>query len=499
MNEGGKSDSSIVPVKPSNKDGRARPLAERVEERELAKGNSAKQTRPRTQGRTSLQSALDRVRQKAVKDKELQFTALWHHVDSIDALTAATKAINRKGSPGIDGKTWKDYQTNLELNLDDLSGRLKRGAYRAKPTRRVYIPKDDGKERPIDVPTLEDKIVQRATVGVLNAIYESDFLGFSYGFRPGRGQHNALDALTVGLKKRRVSWVLDADIRGFFEAINHEWLVKFIEHRIADPRVIRHIKKWLKAGVLENGHRTTATKGTPQGGSISPLLANIYLHYVFDLWVQQWRNRKATGEMIVVRYADDFVVGFEHRQEANEFLVELRERFRKFQLELHPDKTRLLEFGRYAAKRREDRGEGKPETFNFLGLTHICGRTRKGSFKVVRTTMAKRVRSKLKALRVLLKRRMHHRVGDVGRWLASVLRGHYRYYGVPGNWRKLNQFHNQVTRMWLWTLRRRSQRDRFTWERMTKLAKKWLPRPQITHLYPEQRLRVTTQGRSPVR
>jgi len=381
MNDHGKSDSFVVPRKPSNKGRDASRSAEEVEGRRLAKGSSAKQTRSRTQSRRDLQQALDRVRQVARRDKEVRFTALWHHVYNVERLREAYYGVNRRGAAGVDKQTWQQYGEGLQERLEDLSGRLQRGAYRAKPVLRAYVPKDDGRQRPIGKPTLEDKIVQRATVEVLNAVYEEDFLGFSYGFRPGRGQHDALDAVSVGICKRQVNWVLDADIRGYFDAISHEWSVKFIEHRIADERVIRHVKKWLKAGVLEDGSWKAAEEGTPQGGSVSPLLANIYLHYVFDQWVQRWRKRSARGSMIVVRYADDFVVGFQFRDEAERFLEELRERFAKFNLELHPAKTRLIEFGRHAAKNRKRGGKGKPETFNFLGFTHLCGRTRKGPEK----------------------------------------------------------------------------------------------------------------------
>jgi group II intron reverse transcriptase/maturase len=461
-----------------------------VEGRGLAKGNPAKQNRSRTQSRQDLQSALDRVRQAASRDKKLRFTALWHHVYDIDRLRESYLSMNRRGAPGIDEETWQHYGEDLEHRLQDLSERLKRGAYRAKPVRRVYIPKADGRQRPLGVPALEDKIVQKATVEVLNAIYENDFLGFSYGFRPGRSQHNALDALTVGIKRRKVSWVLDADIRGFFDAISHEWLVKFIEHRIADERVVRHVRKWLQAGVLEDGEWRPTEEGTPQGGSVSPLLENIYLHYVFDLWVQQWRTRQARGDVIVIRYADDFIVGFQYRHEAQRFVAELRERLARFGLELHPDKTRLIEFGRFAAQSRKRRGEGKPETFDFLGFTHICGETRQGRFSILRQTMAKKMRAKLKAIKHELRRRLHLSIPEVGRWLRTVLLGHYRYYGVHHNYNALKVFHHEITRRWLRTLRRRSQRTSVTWERMQRLVRSWLPYPRIMHPFPEERLRV---------
>jgi group II intron reverse transcriptase/maturase len=392
----------------------------------------------------------------------------------------------------VDGVTWRQYGEALEDHLLDLSERLKRGAYRAKPVRRAYIAKTDGRQRPLGVTALEDKIVQRATVEVLNAIYEIDFVGFSYGFRPGRSQHDALDALYAGQLTKRVNWVLDADIRGFFDAIDHGWLVQFLEHRIADRRVVRLIQKWLNAGVLEDGKRTRSEQGTPQGGSASPLLANVYLHYVFDLWTQRWRRTEARGEMIVVRYADDFIVGFEHKSDAERFLAELTERFRRFSLELHPDKTRLIEFGPFAATNRTRRGQGKPETFDFLGFTHICGKKRNGRFTVLRQTMRKRLQAKLKQVKIQLRRRLHDPVPEVGRWLRSVVEGHVRYYGVPMNGPAIALFRFQVGRLWYRTLRRRSQKTRLNWERMRRLIDRWLPPARICHPYPLRRLGVIT-------
>jgi RNA-directed DNA polymerase len=397
MHESGQSDSPVVPGKSPNKAGQ--PAAEGMEGRGLATGNSRQRTALRTQSRDGASSALARVREVAVRDRKVRFTALLHHVYDSARLEAAYFALKRTAAPGVDGETWQHYGEHLAGNLADLADRLKRGAYRAEPVRRVYIAKADGGRRPLGVPALEDKIVQRATVDVLNAIYESDFLGFSYGFRPGRGPHHALDALYVGLFRRRVNWVLDADIRGFFDALDHGWLVTFIEHRIADRRVVRLIQKWLNAGVLEDGTRTWSETGTPQGGSASPLLANVYLHYVFDLWVHRWRRTHARGDVLVVRYADDFIMGFQYRDDAERFLVALRERFAKFALELHPDKTRLLEFGTYAAEHRKQRGLGKPDTFTFLGFTHICGTQRSGRFTVLRQTMRKRMQTKLREVK----------------------------------------------------------------------------------------------------
>jgi RNA-directed DNA polymerase len=375
MNEHGKSDRPVVPAKSPNKTGQ--PAAEGTEGRGLTKGNLQQQNASRTPSRTDAPSALERVRQAASKDKEVRFTALLHHIYNLETLRMAYFCLKKEAAPGVDGETWRHYGETLEDNLQDLSHRLKRGAYRAKPVRRAYIDKSDGRKRPLGVPVLEDKLVQRATVEVLNAIYETDFLGFSYGFRPGRSQHNALDALYTGLLTKKVNWVLDVDIRSFFDGLSHEWLVKFVEHRVADRRVVRLIQKWLTAGVLEDGRRTRAEEGTPQGGSASPLLANVYLHYVFDLWAQAWRRKQAGGDMIIARFADDIVVGFQTKADAVRFWAELIERMRKFSLELHPEKTRLLEFGPFATENRKKRGEGKPETFNFLGFSVLQKHTDK--------------------------------------------------------------------------------------------------------------------------
>jgi len=485
------SDSFIVSGKPSNKVRDNKRMAEKVEKRRLAKGNLVGRDKGRTQGRETLPSELDRIRQRAERDRNEQFTAIWHHVCSIDRLKEAYRSLKRRSAPGVDGQTWEEYGRNLESNLAELSGRLRRGAYRAMPVRRAYIPKLDGRQRPIGVPVLEDKIVQRATVAVLNAIYEVDFLGFSYGFRPGRNQHNALDAVTVALESKKVNWVLDVDIRGFFDAIDHEWMLRFVEHRIRDKRVLRHIRKWLKAGVMEDGKRLEPEEGTPQGGSVSPLLSNIYLHYVFDLWANKWR-RKADGDVIMVRFADDIVLGFQYEREARKFAKEMKERFRKFNLELHSDKTRLLEFGRFASERRKERGKGKPETFDFLGFTHICGTTKAGKFAVLRKTVAGKMRAKLKEIKQTLRKRMHWPVPKVGAWLKSVLVGHYRYYGVPNNWAMLSEFKWSVLKLWYKTLLRRSQKRRINWKRMYRLSKPWLPDPRIIHDYPSRRLCVTT-------
>jgi RNA-directed DNA polymerase len=489
MHERGKSDGRVVPAKLANKAVQA--AAESVEERRPAKGNTDSTTRPGHSAGQGVTNGLDRVRQAARRDKDARFTALLHHVD-LARLRAAYRALSPKAAAGMDGVTWAAYGQNLEANLQDLHRRLHAGSYRARPSRRAYIPKADGRQRPLGIAALEDKIVQRAVVEVLNAIYEVDFLGFSYGFRPGREPHDALDALAVGIYKKKVNWILDADLRDFFTSLDQGWLMKFLEHRIADKRVLRLIQKWLKAGVIEDGNWSETPEGTPQGGSASPLLANVYLHYVLDRWVRQWRRRHARGDMIIVRWADDFVVGFEYQGDAKQFLADLRERFAKFSLELHADKTRLIQFGRFAAVNRAERGFGKPETFDFLGFTHICGKGRSGQFWLRRITIKKRMRAKLHEVNDQLKRRRHLPVAEQGRWLASVVRGHSAYYAVPGNIRAINAFRTQVTRHWFKALRRRSQRHRLNWERMDRLATHWLPPARILHPYPEARFAATT-------
>jgi group II intron reverse transcriptase/maturase len=438
------------------------------------------------------------VRQLARKDKDVRFTALFHHV-SVDRLRKAYRAISPNAAAGVDGVTWRDYGSDLEANLRDLHARVHRGAYRARPTRRVFIPKADGRLRPLGVAALEDKILQRAVVEVLNAIYEQDFLGFSYGFRPGRSQHDALDALSVGIVRKKVNFVLDADISDFFTRLDQGWLERFLEHRIADKRVLRLIQKWLRAGVIEDGEWSTTEAGTAQGASVSPLLSNVYLHYVFDLWADQWRRRNARGDVILTRFADDYVAGFEHRDDAERFLTDLRERFAEFGLELHPEKTRLIEFGRFAAENRARRGDRRPETFEFLGLTHICAKTRNGRFKLKRVTSKKKMRAKLHSVKTEMRRRWHHSIPEQGHWLASVLAGHYRYYAVPDNIRALQALREAIIRLWIKALRRRSQRSRMTWERMRRIADRWLPQARIQHPWPTTRFDARTQGRSPVR
>src|SRR5437016_1424610 len=482
-----KSDSAIVAGKPTNK---AVPTAaEPVEPRAGTKGNASQQSTHRTQGRERVAQALERVRQAARQRKKERFTALLHHI-SIDCLRMAFFALKRDAASGVDGLTWPTYEADLDRNLTDLHERVHRGAYRALPSRRTYIPKADGKQRPLAVAALEDKIVQRATAAVLNAIYEEDFFGFSYGFRPKRGQHDALDALVVGIKSRRVNFIFDADVASFFDSVSKDWLVRFMEHRIGDRRIIRLIQKWLKAGVLEDGVVTVSETGTGQGSVISPLPANVYLHYVFDLWAERWRRHEATGGMMIVRYADDIVIGFAHEVDARRFWDAMRKRFEEFALSLHPEKTRLIEFGRQSANRRERSGLGRPETFNFLGFTHICGRSRHGKFLLKRKSRRDRMRGKLKEIKEEMRRRMHQPIPEQGRWLAQVVRGYFAYHAVPTNSATIGAFRHHVVDLWRCSLSRRSQRGGITWQRIKQIADDWLPKPKVLHPWPQQRFAV---------
>ncbi len=489
MNGHGQSDGCIVSKKSPNKP----KGAEEMERRRPAEGNGRQSPILRTQSRGKrMKETLERIREAVRRDRKAKLTALYHHVYNIDHLREAYYGLTRNAAAGVDGETWQHYGQNLEENLRDLSEWLGRRAYRATPVRRVYIPKGNGRQRPLGIPTLEDKIVQSVMAQILSGIWEEEFLGFSYGFRPGRSPHHGLDALTVGIERKRVRWVLDADIQGFYDSLSHEWLLRFVEHRIGDRRMLALIQKWLRAGVLEDGTWTQSEEGTPQGGLISPVLANIYLHYVFDLWAHRWRRSNARGDVIIVRYADDFVVGFEHREEAERFQGALRERMSKFELRLQTDKTRLIEFGRFAATNRAKRGERKPETFNFLGFTHCCGKTRKGKFCVLRQTVQKHMRRKLREVKTELKRRMHEPVPEQGKWLRVILLGHYRYYGVPRNSPALGAFRQEVVMLWRRILKERDQKSKITWERMTRWVKHWLPYPHICHPYPAIRLCVRT-------
>jgi RNA-directed DNA polymerase len=480
-----KSDCAVVPVNRPNKEAQA--SAEAGEGRAQTEENIAQSHMPPTQSGTNMYQGLGGVRRAASARKQERFTALLHHL-SVALLRDSFYALKRQASPGVDGVRWQEYETGLEDRLVDLHSRVHRGAYRAQPSRRVYIPKADGRQRPLGIAALEDKIVQHAVVTVLNQIYETDFRGFSYGFRPGRGPHQALDALTVGIQRKRVNWILDADIRGFFDNMSHAWTMKFIEHRVADRRVLCLIQKWLKAGVSEDGEWSETKVGTPQGAVISPLLANVYLHYVFDLWVEAWRKKLARGDVIAVRYADDLVVGFQNRTDAERFLSEFRERLVRFGLELHPDKTRLVEFGRFAVRNRKQRGEGKPQTFTFLGFTHYCGNlTSSGAFNVWRMTAKKRMVAKLKAIKAELQYRKHHRTSEVGAWLRRVVQGYYQYHAVPGNTGQLRVFRRRVCRLWRSVLVRRSQRAQVGWARLNPLLNRWIPQPRVLHPYPDKR------------
>ena len=484
MNVQEKSDCAVVPVNQSNNEGR--PSAEAGEGRAPIKENIVQSNMRPTQSGERVSQGLDGVRKAARERKHEQFTALLHHL-SVRLLRDSFYALQRKASAGVDGVTWQEYETGVEDRIADLHRRIHRAAYRAQPSRRVYIPKADGQQRPLGVAALEDKIVQQAVVTILNQIYEEDFKGFSYGFRPGRSPHQALDALCVAIQKRRVNWVLDADIRDFFGKLSHEWTLKFVEHRVADRRILRLIQKWLKAGVSEDGQWSETKVGTPQGAVASPLLANIYLHYVFDLWVEAWRKKVATGTVVVVRYADDLVLGFENRADAERFLAEFRERLAKFGLELHADKTRLIEFGRYAARNRQRRGEGKPETFTFLGFTHFCGQLTTGPFIVWRITAKKRMVAKLKAIKAELRFRKHHRTIEVGAWLRKVVLGYYQYHAVPGNTGQLRIFMCRVRWLWRGVLIRRSQRAKVKWDRLNPILERWIPIPRVLHPYPDSR------------
>jgi len=487
MHDRGKSDSAIVAVKPTNNAGR--PAAEPAEPRAETKRNAGEQSTHRTQGRTRVTQALARVRKAAQQRRKEKFTALFHHLN-VDLLREAFLVLKRDAAPGMDGLTWQAYAADLDRNLTDLHARVHRGAYRASPSRRTYIPKADGRQRPLAVAALEDKIVQRATAAVLNCIYEEEFLGFSYGFRPRRGQHDALDALAVGITDKKVNFILDADVRSFFDEVSQSWLIRFVEHRIGDPRVIRLIQKWLKAGVLEDGVVTVSEKGTGQGSVISPLLANVYLHYVFDLWAERWRRHEATGGMMIVRYADDIVVGFAHEVDARRFWDAMRKRFEEFSLSLHPEKTRLIEFGRQAVDRRDQRGLGKPETFNFLGFTHICGRSRHGKFLLKRKSRRDRMRGKLKEIKEEMRHRMHQPIPEQGRWLAQVVRGYFAYHAVPTNSASIGAFRHHVVDLWRCSLSRRSQKGGITWQRIKQIADDWLPQPKILLPWPQQRFAV---------
>jgi len=486
MHVSGKSDSFVLPEKRANKAGQPT-AAESVEERRLTKENASQPLLVRTQSRGTKSRGLLGVRETAREDQQARFNNLLNHITP-ELLRASFFDLKKNAAPGVDGETWVEYAEEFETRIVDLHSRIHRGAYRAQPSKRTWIPKLDGKLRPLGIAALEDKIVQQAVRVVLECIYEEDFRGFSYGFRPGRSCHRALDALYMGIETQKVNWILDADIRGFFDNIDHKWLLKFLEHRIADRRLLRLLKKWLRAGVSEDGKWSPSTVGTPQGAVISPLFSNVFLHYVLDQWLDAWRKRHALGEVIIVRYADDFVLGFREETDARLCYGALKDRFAKFGLELHPEKTRLIEFGRYAAERRSKRGAGPPETFDFLGFTHICGTTRKGDFTIKRISAMKKLRGKLKELKDTLRRKMHMELAAVGSWLSSVFRGWCNYHAIPGNYDRLQQFRTALQELWYRVLRRRSQRARnLTWLKFSKLSRRWLPTAKILHPYPNVR------------
>src|SRR2546423_2079843 len=480
--------SVIVAMKPTNKAEQS--VAEPVEPRTETKGNADQQSTRRAQDRASVSQALERVRQAArQRRKKERFTSLLHHVDPA-MLRTAFYAMKRDAAPGVDGVTWETYEEDLDRKIEDLHARVKRGAYRALPSRRSYIPKEDGSKRPLAVAALEDKIVQRATAAVLSAIFEEEFLGFSYGFRPKRSQHDALDALIVGISTKKVNFILDADIRSFFTEVSQEWVVRFLEHRIGDKRIIRLVQKWLRSGILEDGIVTIEEKGTGQGSVISPLLSNIYLHYVFDLWAERWRRREATGDMIMVRYADDTVVGFQHESDARRFRDAMRDRLREFSLSLHPEKTRLIEFGRFAAQNCKRRGRSKPETFKFLGFVLICDKSRRGDFRIRRKSRRDRMCAKLQEIKEGLRQRMHRPIPETGKWLAQIVAGYFAYHAVPTNSPALSAVRSHALVIWHRQLCRRSQRARVLWTRMTNLAEESLPPPRVLHPWPSVRFAV---------
>lgn len=480
------SDGNIVPEKSANK-GVATP-AESMEGRAPTERNSGQEAAHRAQSRVSASNGLERVRQRAEADKTFRFNNLFHFL-KVDLLRASFYELKRKAAPGLDGVTWHEYERKLEERLPELERELHIGSYRATPAKRGYITKDDGRQRPLGIQAVEDKVVQQACVTILNAVFEPSFSGYSYGSRPGRSQHEALDALHEGIIRRKINWILDCDITGFFDNLSHVHLLSFLEERVTDKRMLRLIRKWLRVGWVEDGKRHPGTIGTPQGSVISPLLANVFLNVVMDKWASAWRRAEAKGDVIILRYVDDAVFGFQYEAEGRAFLEALRERLAVYELTLHPTKTRLVEFGRFAASNRRERGQSKPETFDFLGFTHICGVTRRGRFCIRRITIRKRLRRKLKEVKAELVKRMHHPVKDVGAWLASVIRGFTNFYAVPGNLKAPREFYTQISRLWLWVIRRRSQkaRCRWTWERFYQLQSQWLPRPRLVHPYPSVR------------
>lgn len=436
-------------------------------------------------------SSLSRIRNAAKESSTLRFNNLLHHITP-QLLSDAYNNLNKKAAKGIDGETWQSYGQGLVEKVKLLHTKIHTGRYKPCPSKRIWLPKPDGRQRPIGIAVVEDKVVQQALVWVIESIYEEDFLGFSYGFRPKRHQHKALDALYVALTQRKVSWVIDADIKGFFDNIDHNWMMKFLEHRISDKRALSLVEKMLKAGVSDEGKWSASKVGSPQGSVLSPLLANIYLFYVLDLWINKWREHEARGEIYIVRFADDFVICSQYQDDANRLLKALHVRMKKFNLTLHEEKTRLLEFGRFAKQNRAKRGAGKPETFTFLGFTHICSERRSnGTFTVKRLTIAKKQRAKLHEIKLLLMKNRHVNLVIQGKWLKSVAIGYANYYGVPGNTKSLSDFRGQLCKIWIKTLRRRSHKaQKLNWYKMKRIISFYIPTLRLTHPYPNQRLFV---------
>ena len=466
-------------------------VAEPVERRVSTKGNSPARPEEGAQYPSGSEEKLARIRALAREDRQLKFENLAHHI-SEPLLHKAYQRLKKKAAAGVDGETWESYGKELDENIANLHKVVQDGRYKAKAVLRQWIEKPDGAKRPLGITCIEDKILQQAMVWVLESIYEADFLGFSYGFRPKRSQHNALDALYVAITQRKVNYVLDADIQGFFDQIDQQQLMRFIEHRISDRRILKLIEQTLQAGVMDEGQWNRSETGIPQGGVLSPLLANIYLHYAFDQWANQWRKRYARGEVYIVRYADDIITCFQYETDGQAFKRALEQRLAKFKLKLHPRKTKLIEFGRFAIGTYRQKNLGKPETFDFLGFTHICGRRRKdGKFTLRRQTIAKRQRAKLNEIRQWLKRNRHKPIKDQGEKLRSVILGAMNYYGVPGNLKAIDAFRTEICKSWLRALRRRSQKaGKLTWEKMQILVRIWIPSSRTTHPYPNQRLRV---------
>lgn len=481
------SDAGMVPEKSAKT--RVTPV-ESMEGRPAAEGKSALRNAPRAQDREGALTQVERIGQRAKEKKGERFENLLSAIKA-PLLKEAYQRLRKDAASGVDEVTWKEYGEALDARVHDLQDRIHRGSYHPQPVRRVHIPKGTG-TRPLGIPTLEDKVVQQAARMVLEPIYEREFMGFSYGYRPGRSPHKALTAVAE-LISRKTSWVLDADIRSFFDTIDHEWMKQFIEHRIGDKRMVRLLMKWLHAGVLEDGELHEVKAGTPQGGIISPLLANLYLHYVLDLWANQWRKRHARGEVYIVRYADDLVMGFQYEQDARAMREALATRFAKFGLELHPDKTRVIRFGRFALEGAKSEGRTRPETFDFLGFTHIASVARNGKFLLKRRTSRKKRKAKLMLLREAIRERRHEPVRAQHKWLASVLQGHYRYYGVPTNSLALKQFREQVRVTWHRQLQHRSQRAAWSRVQLAKFEKHFpLPSPRIHHPWPNLRRKPLT-------